>query len=101
MKVETRLFGSSMVRRMATQSRPNKSDHGVTIPGRFEPRFWDESDGRCALVKEVRRRYEQLKEDTGTDTYQKDLLCQRAIFIAIQLETMEVQAMETGKLDVG
>ena len=73
----------------------------VTLPERFVPQFWDEADGRCAVIKEIRRRYEFLKEDSQADSYQKDLLCQRAIFISVQLETMERMATETGKFRAG
>lgn len=71
------------------------------MPERFEPRFWQDADGRCASVKEINRRYERLLRDSGADSYQKDLLCQRAVFISLQLETAERVATETGKLDAG
>jgi hypothetical protein len=78
-----------------------QAERPVTLPARFSPRFWAEADQRCAVVREIRRRYATLREDTGTESVQKDILCQRATFIAIQLETMECEAMETGKIDVG
>ena len=53
------------------------------------------------VVKEIRRRYETLRADTGAESYQKELLCQRAIFIAVQLETMECMAAETGQFEAG
>jgi hypothetical protein len=84
---------------MAIRDRKNKQR--VTLPERFVPQFWDEADGRCALVKEIRRRYESLKVDTGTESYQKELICQRAIFITVQLETMERIAAETGRFNAG
>jgi hypothetical protein len=73
----------------------------VTLPDKFEPRFWDSADGRCSIIKEIRRRYLTLKEDTQSNSYQKDLLCQRAIFISVQLETMERVAAEKGKFNAG
>ena len=73
----------------------------VTLPERFVPRFWDECDGRIALVREIRRRVDLLKTDTASDSYQKDILCERAIFIACQLETQERAAIERGKFDAG
>jgi hypothetical protein len=73
----------------------------VTIPERFVPQFWSEADGRCALVKEIRRRVEVLRQDTGADSAQKRTLCERAVFIALQLETMEREAVDNGKLDLG
>jgi hypothetical protein len=42
-----------------------------------------------------------FKEDTGCDSMQKEILCQRAIFVPIQLETLEVVAAESGRLDIG
>lgn len=73
----------------------------VTLPERFVPQFWDECDGRIAVVREIRRRVELLKTDTASDSYQKDILCERAIFISCQLETQERQAIEKGIFDSG
>jgi hypothetical protein len=72
-----------------------------TVPARFEPRFWEGADGRCANVKEINRRYERLRQDAGADSCQKELLCQRAVFISLQLETAERVATEGGKFDAG
>lgn len=72
-----------------------------SIPDRFVPMFWGNVDGRCAIAKEIRRRYDELKRDTGADSYQKDLLVQRTVFVALQLETMETRAAETGQFDPG
>jgi hypothetical protein len=73
----------------------------LAIPDSFVPQFWDRIDGRFAIVREIRRRYDELKSDTGADSAQKDLLVQRAVFISVQLETMECVAAESGKLDSG
>jgi hypothetical protein len=73
----------------------------VTLPERFVPQFWDEADGRVAVIKEIKRRCESLKADAQADSYQKDLLCQRAIFIVVQLETFEVVALQNGGLNAG
>jgi hypothetical protein len=73
----------------------------ATIPGRFVPRFLDELDGRIAIAQELNRRYSELKDDVGADTFQKDTLVQRAIFLSVQLETMEVRAVEEGEFDPG
>ncbi|MBW3540726.1 MAG: hypothetical protein KY476_10685 [Planctomycetes bacterium] len=73
----------------------------ITIPARFEPHFWAGVDGRCTIAKEIRRRYELLKDHTGAESYPKDLLVQRAIFIGLQLETMECVAAERGEFDPG
>jgi len=78
-----------------------KHGNRSTIPTRFEPRFWEMADGRCAVIKELRRRYAELIADTGADSFQKRLLCQRAIFLAVQIETMEIEAAEEGIFEAG
>lgn len=71
----------------------------IQIPKKFVPQFWDSEDGRSMIVREIRQRYETLKEDCGADSYQKEMLVQRAIFIGLQLETMEVEAATKGIFD--
>lgn len=73
----------------------------VILSERFVPYFWNDADGRCAVIKEIRRRYTELKQHTQANSFQKDLLCQRAIFISVQLETIERVAAETGKFNSG
>ncbi|MEQ8791772.1 MAG: hypothetical protein RIC55_36250 [Pirellulaceae bacterium] len=73
----------------------------MSIPQRFVPRFWDEADGRSTIVRVIRERFDRLMQDTGADSYQKELLVQEAIFVAIQLETLRVKAAESGELDAG
>lgn len=72
------------------------------VPKTFTPRFWDELDGRYGIAKEIRRRYEVLRADAGGDlSTQRDMLCQRAVFIGVCLETLETEAAETGEFDAG
>lgn len=71
------------------------------VPTTFRPQFLDDADGRCAVIKELKRRYDTLKADCGADSNQKDLLVQRAVFVGVQLETIETVAAETGKFDPG
>jgi hypothetical protein len=78
-----------------------KAELGPSIRKRFVPRFWEDTDGRCSVIKLIRQRYENLKDDTGADTLQKDLLCQRATFISLQLETMEIDATNGDPFDAG
>ncbi len=74
----------------------------MMVPMQFRARFWDDSDQRISVVKNIRQRYQLLKEDCGgEESYQRDLLCQRVAFISIILETKEVQAAEGGDLDLG
>jgi hypothetical protein len=74
----------------------------ITIPAQFKPRFWEDSDRRCAVVRAIKRRYEAVKDQCGgNESIQRDMLCQRVVFIATILETQEVQAAEGGELDLG
>ena len=85
---------------MPRKRKPKSEVNG--LPSRFVPQFWMKTDRRSLAVREVRRRYRELKDHTGADSSQKDMLCQRAVFIGVQLETMEIEAVE-GKapLDAG
>ncbi len=78
-----------------------KRKRDLALPTHFVPRFWGSIDGRVSLVKEIKRRYEELKEHCDADSHQKDLLCQRAVFVGVQLETMEITAADTGEFDPG
>jgi hypothetical protein len=82
-------------------TRAKSATKRVELPGRFVPGFWNNADGRSMAVKEIRRRYRNLREDAAVDSYQKDLLVQRAVFIALQLETMEIAAASGKPFDAG
>jgi len=72
------------------------------MPGRFSPRFWEDSDSRISVVKLIRRRAELLRAHAGGhESAQRDLLCQRCAFISLILETKEVEAAEGKGLDLG
>jgi hypothetical protein len=71
------------------------------LPQVWEPRALDNADGRCSIIKVLRAKVEKLKTDTGADSYQKELLCERAGFVVAILETLETRAMEDGVLDAG
>ena len=79
-----------------SRKKPSKS-----IPARFEPKFWTQADSRLAIVRQIRERYEILKAHAGADSVQRDILCQRATFLTVLLETAEREAIESGKLDAG
>src|SRR4051812_647709 len=72
------------------------------LSSQFIPYFWDEVDGRYALKKEIRDRLQRLTQDAGVDSCQKELLAQEAIFLALQLETMRVNAVtDEAEFDAG
>ena len=83
-------------------TEPKTPAKAAKLPAQFTPRFWEGMDGRVGVAKEIRRRYETLRADTGASrSAQRDLLCQRAVFLAMILETQEVEAVESGKFDSG
>jgi len=73
----------------------------MTLPDRFEPRFWEELGEYLPARRVLLERYERLCEDAGVDSIQKELIAQRAVFLSVRLETMEVVALRTGKINGG
>ena len=82
-------------------TEPKTPAKAAKVPKTFTPRFIEDVDGRYAAAKELRNRYLALKADTGSESTQRDLLCRRAVFLSVLLETQECEAVETGKLDTG
>jgi len=74
------------------KKKPNNLS--FSLDGRFTPKFFACADQRLAAVREIKERVARLKQDAGADSYQKELLCEKAIFVAILLETMETDAIE-------
>jgi hypothetical protein len=68
--------------------------HGETLPVRFRPRFWTDSDQRCAGIRAVQQRMEQLRTDSNADSMQKELIVQRAGFVSVLLESMELNHLD-------
>ncbi|QEG39391.1 hypothetical protein [Roseimaritima ulvae] len=87
-------------KRPSTRSE-RKAKQPTRLPQRFEPKFLEQADGRQVAVREIKKRLNVLMADVGADSYQKELLVRRAIFISVQLETMEVNAAEGGMFDMG
>jgi len=67
----------------------------------FSLRLIQEADSRFSVVKTIKRRLEQLIEDAGCDSIQKEILAGRAVFMAARLESMEVEALEGVEIDWG
>jgi hypothetical protein len=90
---------------MASKASPNKvrlyGKRKLTMAKKFAPKLFQNADGRYSVVKELRRRLEELQEDCGADSMQKRLLCENAIFIGAQLETMRVQASKGKEINLG
>ena len=66
----------------------------LRISNTFVPSFWEQVDGRLASVKRIKRRLEALRKDAKVDSVQKEMLCQRAVFLALQIETVEQKAAQ-------
>lgn len=74
----------------------------IAIPkDTFKPRFWEDQDRRSVIVREIRRRVDALERDCGAESYAQRSLCQRAIFIELQLESMEIAGAEGREYDAG
>jgi hypothetical protein len=74
---------------------------GQDIPATFRPKFIEDLDQRNHATREVRRRFDLLKRDSGAESYQSQLICEHAAFLSLILSTAEAEALQTGKLDVG
>jgi hypothetical protein len=66
--------------------KPGKglSDKGFTL------RLISEGDGRFAVVKELTRLLQQLKEDAALVSVQQEVLAVRAVFLVAYLESLGV-----------
>lgn len=73
----------------------------TTLSTRFEPRFWMDADGRMSAIREMRRRILRLQEESQADSYAREVLCERAVFVACQLETQEMNAVHGQQFDAG
>ena len=87
-------------RRERKAGRNHASEETSTLPKRFVPQFIESADGRISAIKEIRRRLKKLRADAGVDNFQKDILAQRAIFLAVQCETMETDALQGKPIDI-
>lgn len=73
----------------------------TALSKKFTPQFWDEVDGRLEVMKRIKKRLKALRTDAGVDSYQKDIICQRAVFQILRLETMEAAALKGEPFDQG
>lgn len=73
----------------------------VAIPEKFVPRFWEQQDNRTYIVREIRRRVAELEHDCGAESYAQKSLCQRAVFLEMKLETLEIQHAHGTEIEEG
>lgn len=71
-----------------------QQEKDVQLSTTFSPRFWSDADGRIALVKKIRRKADEYKEDCGADNAMMDTLCERAAFLRVRIDTYEIEYAE-------
>ena len=54
-----------------------------------------------ASVRTIRSRYKEFVSDSNAISVMKKSLCDRAAFLSVFIETLEVIAVETGELESG
>jgi hypothetical protein len=78
-----------------------KPKRPTTLPARWEPKFLTKLDGRPAHIRTLKKRISRLMDDAGIESFQKEMLAERAVFMAARLETLEVKAMRGEEIDFG
>jgi hypothetical protein len=74
----------------------------LALSKQFNPRFLEDADSRISVVRTIRKNVQRMMQDAGGhESYQKEILCKRAVFIATLLESLEVRALEGEALDWG
>src|SRR5688572_32283607 len=58
-----------------SQGRRPQGRLDVSLRNEFRPRFWDDSDNRIGVVKNIKRRYERSEEHTSELQSQSNLVC--------------------------
>jgi hypothetical protein len=74
------------------------------VPEKFVPGWLDQLDGRLAVAKDVRARFELLTEDLGgldTLSYQRRSLVERAVWLEFWLAQQERVLAQGGDFAVG
>src|SRR5688500_18517868 len=61
----------------------------------------EDSDQRLQIVRMIRNRIKQLEDECGAESLAKQMLCARAVWLWCYLETLEVEAIETGEFKAG
>jgi hypothetical protein len=69
------------------------------IPSVFTPKFWLKADSRSLVAKTVQKRRAALRDAIQADSPQQESIIDRISFLEIVLETMEVEAQESGQFD--
>lgn len=86
--------------RPTTRSERRAKDP-VTLPVKFTPRWLDSADQRQAIVKSIRRRIDQIKEETGCNTLIREMLIEELVFLSVWNASNRLRYLETGEYDAG
>jgi len=73
----------------------------LSLSGRFDAHLFEDADGRLAIVRVIKRRLAALQRDANAVSVQQQLLCQRAVFIALRCESQERDVAEGKPIDEG
>lgn len=88
----------SATKRYKAKRRPHKE---VRLPVEWTPKFLEACDSRCTAVKLINKLKQRLCEDCGAESIQQEMLASHAVFIHLQLTTMQVEAITENKFDHG
>ncbi len=70
---------------------------GQQTPILFQPEGLEQLDKRCLFARKLLKIYRQFRCESKCDSLPKDLLCRRAAFLAIQVESLECKALRGDK----
>jgi len=82
-------------------SRRARKRMRLDLAKQWTPHFLADADSRLSVVRTIRRRIETLKSHCNADSYQKEVLCSRAVFVAVLIETLETKAMQGEPFEPG
>ena len=94
-------FTAAEQRRHHARKREKKVGYGdmPLLPKKWEPHLMQNANGQLGVVRVLKKRIRQLQADADATSLQKQMLCDRAVFVCTLLETMERLAIEENKFD--
>lgn len=90
-----------MANRPPTTRAERRRKTPVTLPARFEPKFFEQADGRAAIVRSIKKKVARLKKESDAKSYEQEILCQRAIHLALLIERLELGQVGGESIDAG
>lgn len=82
--------------------KDRKAKEPVTVPDTFVPKFWElDADRRQTRPRLIYNCIEELCEQCGADSLQKRMLVERAVFLHLQCQTIEIDSYtKSGGVDL-